>query len=245
MAPPTIGASAGAMAKIIEMWLMNRWARAPSKRSRTTVRPTIIPAPATRPWAPRAHSRRGMLGASAHRALVTAYSAQPREDDGTTTEGIGQRPVEEARDREGDEVDADGLLHRDLVDAELAGHHLERREDRVDRERPDHRQRREDEDELQLRHARSRRRVAGRVVGQASCATDPGTAGSGDRREVLGRQPDVEATSSTGDVDRRRSRMPSRRGPWAARASARRGRCRRRRSRCCARPLRGRPSSRS
>ena len=64
--PPMIGAMAGPMPKIIAMVLISRWARAPSKRSRTTVRETIVPAPADIPCRTRKARRTGSEGERAH-----------------------------------------------------------------------------------------------------------------------------------------------------------------------------------
>ena len=75
--PPTIGASAGATPKIIDMSDMARCAVSPEKRSRTTVRPTIIPPPATTPCRARPTSNQVIDGASAQNTEVAVKSASP------------------------------------------------------------------------------------------------------------------------------------------------------------------------
>ena len=73
--PPTIGAIAGATPKITATWLIIRWALGPSKRSRMTVRLTIVEPPAARPWATRPTSSHSSDGANAHATDATAYTS--------------------------------------------------------------------------------------------------------------------------------------------------------------------------
>ena len=70
--PPTIGAIAGATPKITATWLIIRWAFGPSKRSRMTVRLTIVEPPAASPWATRPTSSHSSDGANAQATDATA-----------------------------------------------------------------------------------------------------------------------------------------------------------------------------
>ena len=72
---PTIGAIAGATPKMTATWLIIRWAFGPSKRSRMTVRLTIVEPPAARPWATRPTSSHSSDGANAHATDATAYTS--------------------------------------------------------------------------------------------------------------------------------------------------------------------------
>lgn len=60
--------------------------------------------------------------------------------DALAPDGIGERAVEHAHAREGDEIQARHLLHRGRVGVEVAPHRREAREDHVDRERAEHRE---------------------------------------------------------------------------------------------------------
>ncbi len=84
--PPTMGATAGATPKITATWLIIRCAFGPSKRSRMTVRLTIVEPPAASPWATRPTSSHSSVGANAHATDAAAY---------TTSEPMitGRRPM--------------------------------------------------------------------------------------------------------------------------------------------------------
>ena len=82
-----------------------------------------------------------------------------------SAQGVGQRPVQQAHHGEGEEVDRDDLLGGDSIDGELALDRREAREDRVDRERPQHGQGRQQDDDSSVRcsaddHSSTLRRVA-------------------------------------------------------------------------------------
>ena len=65
---------------------------------------------------------------------------QPAQDHSLAAQRVGQRPVHQTHRRICQQIHADGLLHRQFVGGKLRTHLRERRENGVDRERPEHRQ---------------------------------------------------------------------------------------------------------
>lgn len=134
-----IGAMAGAMPKIIDTWRISRCASGPLNRSRIIARPTIIPTPADRPCSARNASNLGKSCDSAHPIEPAMNNASPPRIIRSAPH-IGERPMRDAHQAVGQQIDADCLLDRHLVHRRAAAELRERREDGVDRKRAEHRQ---------------------------------------------------------------------------------------------------------
>jgi hypothetical protein len=77
------------------------------------------------------------VGAIAAPAEASVHQ-QRHQDHGTAAEGIGQRPVEQHHEGEGEQEHAQGLLHRHRPDPERAADRGDRRQVGIDRQRAHH-----------------------------------------------------------------------------------------------------------
>lgn len=121
-----IGAMAGAMPKIIDTWRISRCASGPLNRSRIIARPTIIPTPADRPCSARNASNLGKSCDSAHPIEPAMNNASPPRIIRSAPR-IGERPMRDAHQAVGQQIDADCLLDRHLVHRRAAAELRERR----------------------------------------------------------------------------------------------------------------------
>lgn len=202
-----IGAMAGAMPKIIDTWRISRCASGPLNRSRIIARPTIIPTPADRPCSARNASNLGKSCDSAHPIEPAMNNASPPRIIRSAPH-IGERPMRDAHQAVGQQIDADCLLDRHLVHRRAAAELRERREDGVDRKRAEHRQ-----------PGKQQRHAMGGGKQQTSCATAPG--GLPTRRHRQRRRPTTAAARAAAEVDTSRQWPPGAPAMWIGCAACR------------------------
>ena len=75
--PPIIGATAGAMPNSICIVAITRWACAPSNKSRTMARATVLPAPPDAPCSALKNQSVSTLGANAQPILANTKMLKP------------------------------------------------------------------------------------------------------------------------------------------------------------------------
>ena len=108
-------------------------------------RPTIRPTPAHVPCSARNASSIGIDCASAQPADATRNTPTPPRITDAPAPGVGQRTDQQRHRCVGHQVNADRLLHRQRSRVELRRDRRKRRKNRVDAERPEHGQGRQQE----------------------------------------------------------------------------------------------------
>ena len=84
---------------------------------------------------------------------------QTADHDAATAQRIGQRPMHQREEREGQQVGGDDLLHLPAGQVEFGRDGGKRRQEGVDGQRPDHRQAGEQQRDAQCRRATARWRL--------------------------------------------------------------------------------------